>query len=475
MNAPVSSTKYETLAIIGQGGMATVALGRMHGAAGFSRLVAIKRAHVHLRDEAASIQHEAAIVARLHHPNIVRVLDVVEEGAELVLLLDYVEGGSLSDLVQRVADVGLEARTRTRAFVRILVDVAAGLDAAHRVIDDEGRKLGLVHRDVSPSNVLVGTDGIARLTDFGIAKALEAAHDRTATGRLKGKIAYMAPEYVESHRADAYSDQFSLGVVAWEALAGTRLFRGPTEIETLKRVAAARIPSLSEARPELAPLEPVILRALARLPSDRHASAQDFGAALEAAARKAGLLATHAEVARLVETLLGDEIERRRAAARSAGRPSASTDVPAAARDLIPTGSLGAPPRDERSGTETDPTVVSMPDGRPIRRSLIGAAIAFAALLAVIVGVVRLRGADEPPGPSAGSSSADVPPTEAVPPANEPVSESASEPGATEPSAPEPAATAPAPGPRRRPRKPRPPATSSSLVPNKAPPNPYLR
>ncbi|MBX3219378.1 MAG: serine/threonine protein kinase [Labilithrix sp.] len=353
MSAPAASTKYETLAVIGQGGMATVALGRVRGAAGFTRLVAIKRAHVHLGDETASMQREAALVSRLHHPNVVRVLDVVEEGSELVLLLDYVEGGSLADLVQRAADVGLEARTRMRAFVRIVVDVAAGLDAAHRATDDEGRMLGLVHRDVSPSNVLVGTDGVARLTDFGIAKALETSRDRTETGHLKGKIAYMAPEYVESQLADAYGDQFALGVVAWEALAGTRLFRGPTEIETLKRVVAARVPSLAEIRPELAPIDPVIARALARLSDERHASAQDFGAALEAAARKADLVASHVEVARLVETLLGDELERRRAAARGHGDPSASSSVRVSARDLVPTGSLVAP-GEHRGGGETD-------------------------------------------------------------------------------------------------------------------------
>ncbi|MBX3217282.1 MAG: protein kinase [Labilithrix sp.] len=523
MSAPAASTRYETLAVIGQGGMATVALGRARGAAGFTRLVAIKRAHVHLSDEAASMQREAALVSRLHHPNVVRVLDVVEDGAELVLVLDYVEGGSLADLVQRAADVGLEARTRTRAFVRILVDVAAGLDAAHRATDDDGRKLGLVHRDVSPSNVLVGTDGVARLTDFGIAKALEASRDRTDTGRLKGKIAYMAPEYVESQHADAYGDQFALGVVAWEALAGARLFRGPTEIETLKRVVAARVPSLAEIRSELAPLEPAIARALARRSGDRHASAEDFGAALEAAARKADLLASHAEVARLVETLLGDELERRRAAARGAGDSGAPSGPVASARDLVPTGSLAARPRADLGGGavgdgaiggrevaggelvvgevdrgNTAPTVVSMPALlRPRRRRIVGALLASLVALSAVAVALRLRG----PAPASGERAAPVseaapasgeraaPVSEAAPASGEraaPVSEAAPASGeraaielASDGAEIEPgigaAASARAPAPRRKLRRPRAPAPSSSLVPKKAPPNPYLR
>ena len=507
MSAPAASTRYETLAVIGQGGMATVALGRARGAAGFTRLVAIKRAHVHLSDEAASMQREAALVSRLHHPNVVRVLDVVEDGAELVLVRDYVEGGSLADLVQRAADVGLEARTRTRAFVRILVDVAAGLDAAHRATDDDGRKLGLVHRDVSPSNVLVGTDGVARLTDFGIAKALEASRDRTDTGRLKGKIAYMAPEYVESQHADAYGDQFALGVVAWEALAGARLFRGPTEIETLKRVVAARFPSLAEIRSELA---------RSSRPS------RGAGASFGRSSRQRGGLRRGARGRRAqggspreprrgrapVETLLGDELERRRAAVRGAGDSAPSGPV-ASARDLVPTGSLAARPRADLGGGavgdgaiggrevaggelvvgevdrgNTAPTVVSMPALlRPRRRRIVGALLASLVALSAVAVALRLRG----PAPASGERAAPV--SEAAPASGEraaPVSEAAPASGeraaielASDGAEIEPgigaAASARAPAPRRKLRRPRAPAPSSSLVPKKAPPNPYLR
>src|SRR5262249_3779749 len=159
-------------------------------------------------------------------PNAVGVLDIEELEDELVLVMEYIEGGPLSELLP----------VPPRVAIRILLDVAAGLGAAHALTDDEGRLLDLVHRDVSPHNVLVGTDGVARVTDFGVAKMTTPNVPRASTGALKGKPAYMAPEYVLALRSDARSDVFSLGVLAWEALSGRRLFKATEEIATLEAV-----------------------------------------------------------------------------------------------------------------------------------------------------------------------------------------------------------------------------------------------
>lgn len=367
--------KYETLGVIGRGGMATVFIGRARGAAGFSRLVAVKRAHDHVRGDAAlaaSMKHEATLAARLHHPNVVRVIDVVEEADDLVLVLDYVEGGSLAELLKLPGEaVFPDARTRARVIVRVLLDIAAGLDAAHRALDDDGEGLGIVHRDVSPSNVLVGTDGIARLTDFGIAKALEGGSELTETGVLKGKIAYMAPEYVEHQRADAAADQFSLGVVAWEGLTGKRLFRGPHEIETLKRVVMCQVPSLAEVAPAMAPLAPVLARVLSRAPRDRFASVRELAEALEAAARAADLVGSHGEVGAVVERALREDLTARRRLVRGLtdGDDESARSAAAAAdarrgRDDIPTASVVslAP---SRSASAAPPPVSAVPSVAP--------------------------------------------------------------------------------------------------------------
>src|SRR6185369_5865550 len=204
------------------------------------RTVAIKRAHAHLIENPSFKQmliDEARLASRLHHPNVVAVLDVEELAGELRLVMDYVEGAALSDLIGRGQEA--ERRLPSRIAVRIALDACAGLHAAHELCDEDNKPLGLVHRDVSPHNILVGVDGVARLSDFGIAKQAEGGVS-TTTGALKGKLGYMAPEYVEEGKLDARSDVFAMGVVAWEALANQKLFRGTNEVDTLKRIVATK-------------------------------------------------------------------------------------------------------------------------------------------------------------------------------------------------------------------------------------------
>jgi len=322
-----AGSRYEALLPIGTGGMATVYVGRPVGSEGLSHLVALKRAHAYLRTDAQLVENmklEARLASRLHHPNVVSVLDVDEIDGDLVLVLDYVEGCTLRTLLAKLEQLG---ERRPREIVRIILDVAAGLHAAHLATDEDGRLLGLVHRDISPSNVLVGVDGMARLSDFGIAKALFEGSDRTEAGVLKGKSSYMAPEYVLHQHANASSDLFSLAVVAWESLAHVRLFKGSSEIETFQRIVAAEIRPLSGERPELAPLDLVLAKALSRLPSDRHRSVEQFAIELEEVARRNDLVASHAEVSTLVQRVAKTELDERRQALLARAEKEAETVV----------------------------------------------------------------------------------------------------------------------------------------------------
>ena len=301
MSPPISASRYEALLPIGVGGVATVSVGRRRGD---TRLVALKRAHAHVKDDAVlaeSLKREATLAAHLHHPNVVSVLDVEEIDDELVLVLDYVEGCTLRALTGKLAKLGVE---RPREVVRVVIDVAHGLHAAHVA--------GLVHRDVSPSNVLLGIDGLARIADFGIAKAQFDATDRTETGILKGKSSYMAPEYVLHQRAVPASDLFSLAVLTWEALTGARLFKGANDVETLIAVAEAEFRAVATDRPALASLDPVLARALAREPEARQPSLEHFAHELERVAGAHDLVGTHEDVAALVKRLFVTELADRR-------------------------------------------------------------------------------------------------------------------------------------------------------------------
>lgn len=306
-----ASSRYELLFKLASGGMASVYVGRLRGAGGFWRLVAIKKAHAHLTEDPSfrrMLVEEARLASRIHHPNVVPVLDVEQMDDHLLLVMDYIEGASLAELLSKRPGDPLPPRLA----VRIALDACAGLAAAHDLKDPSGQSLHIVHRDVSPQNLLVGVDGVARLTDFGIAKS--SSHGATTTtGALKGKLAYMAPEYVDGKPPDQRSDVFGLGVVIWEALANRRLFRGDSEVDTLRRVVEARAPVLSTVAPWVGTeLDPVLAAALAKDPNERFTSAKALGNALEIAARRAELVGSAEEVGAHVRTLFEATLDERR-------------------------------------------------------------------------------------------------------------------------------------------------------------------
>jgi eukaryotic-like serine/threonine-protein kinase len=478
------SSRYELLVKIASGGMATVYVGRLTSAAGITRLVAVKRAHAHLLEHPAfakMVIDEARLASRIHHPNVVAVQDVEEIEGELLLVMDYVEGASLSELA------GVQAMPAL-VGMRVILDACAGLHAAHELTGDDGMPLGIVHRDVSPHNILVGIDGVARLTDFGIAKSSSHTQSdgRTSTGALKGKVSYMAPEYIESGRLDARGDVFSLGVVAWETLTGRRLFRGETDIESLRMVLAAEVPSLDA--PVLGPsVNAVIQGALARDPRARIATAAMFGEALEtAAARDGARIGKHADVAAFLRGVAGSALEERRALVRRGGVAPSSRR--ALMRTETPT-ALDVRAREEATASAVFPERGITPSAaaatfeardiaeRPHRgRGAVWIVLGLAGL-AITSGVVAIAVVGAKPRTSMAAtmtsatlaSAASIEP--APPPSAPPVTSAAppamsapkAEPKTRRPSAPRPMKPAPAPAP------------SPSDPQDRAPPNPYGR
>jgi serine/threonine protein kinase len=415
--------------------MATVFLGALQGDLGFRQLVAIKRPHPHLLDDRGfrdAWLREARLAAGIHHANVVDVRDVEAVGDAIQLVMDYIEGASLGELVAASTRGG--ERVPAAVAVRVVLDACAGLHAAHEARDDAGGPLGLVHRDVSPQNILVGVDGVARVTDFGIAKCAQAGEQPTTQGMLKGKAGYMAPEYVRGEAVDRRADVFAIGVVLWEALCGKRLFRGDNDGETLGRVLEAKAPPVSECDASLAPLDAIVARALARDRGDRFATAEELAGAIEKEASQHGLVATHADVGRFVRSIVGERLEERRRAARE-----------------VPAGT--APVASEESTTVPRP----VSESRPRSRAWLGVAA-----VVVLAGAGALAFGRSRATPTAGSavpaSTSAAVPTEIA---------SADPPPVVVPSAP--AVASSTPGSRARPT-PRPPTRGSGHAP---PPNPY--
>jgi eukaryotic-like serine/threonine-protein kinase len=282
---PGKIERYELFDLIGTGGMATVHIGRLRGASGFSRTVAIKRLHPQFARDgefAEMFLDEARVASRIRHPNVVATLDVLKTDSDIILVMEYIDGLPLSSLAKDVMSKG-EPFPIAMASA-IISGALSGLHAAHIAESDEGTPLNLVHRDVSPENIMLGTDGVSRVLDFGIAKAQGRSHE-TKEGVVKGKLAYMAPEQLHGEAVSARSDLFSTSALLWELVTGKRLFKRDTDVETLKRVLFETIESPTVHRPDLpAALEAVIMKGLARKPDERHASALVMQQELEEAA-----------------------------------------------------------------------------------------------------------------------------------------------------------------------------------------------
>lgn len=310
---PEKVGRWDIVLQIARGGMATVYLARARSTDGFDRYVALKLTAEHLRDDpefAAHLVDEAQLVAYLRHPNVVPVLEVGEDDLGAVyLVMEYIPGNSLSGLVRLGRQNG-EPLPR-RIALRVLVDALAGLHAAHEHADEEGRSHRIVHRDFSPQNILVGTDGVARLTDFGIAKAVSRA-SVTVAGVMKGKIRYASPEQARGEELDRRCDVWAAGVITWELLSGRKLF--PPGIETLHKIATQPPPRVRTVAPDVpAALDEAIHHALQMDLGRRTGSARDFAQAIQDGASASGLLASVDEVAAWVQRAVEPILAERRA------------------------------------------------------------------------------------------------------------------------------------------------------------------
>ncbi|MBI4816622.1 MAG: protein kinase [Deltaproteobacteria bacterium] len=306
----MKESRYAPLVKIASGGMASVWVGAPKDRRTMEELVALKRPHEHLLEDPGfenALVAEAEIACKLVHENVVgaRELEVTDEGLQLVM--DYVEGGALGQMLVR----GAKSKTRLSPKVAcaIVADACAGLEALHELRDHRGAPLGFVHRDVSPQNILIGRDGRARVTDFGLAKCAWGSDQPTTRGTLKGKLGYMAPEYIEGTGIDRRADVFAMGVVLWESLVGRRLFRGENDADTLERVVRLPIPRVRSERPELDDaLDDLVTRALDRSVGSRLASAGELARGLS----REGMVATRTEISAEIEVTFGEELKGRR-------------------------------------------------------------------------------------------------------------------------------------------------------------------
>ena len=343
--------RYALYGEIAAGGMATVHLARLLGPVGFARTVAIKRLHPHLAkdpDFVAMFLEEARLAARVRHPNVVATLDVVSDDGELFLVMEYVAGESLSRLVRKAREAG--ERVPPRAAIGIISGALEGLHSAHEALSEKGQLLGLVHRDVSPQNVHVGTDGIPRLLDFGIAKATNRVQE-TRTDQIKGKVAYMSPEQLAKGNIDRRADVYSAAVVLWETLTGQRLFKADDVATLVYAIINEEIPPPSLLVKDLPPgLDAVVMKGLAREADQRWSSAQEMAAALEAACPPAPAR----EISEWVRNIAGEALDwRQELVHRIESETSHSMPPPGLRRDSP------ANPIEVTSG------VVPMADGDP--------------------------------------------------------------------------------------------------------------
>jgi serine/threonine-protein kinase len=474
--------RYDVLARIASGGMATVYLARAHGALGFERDVALKLTHAHLRESpefSAVLLEEAKLAVRIRHSNVVPVLDVGEDPQGIFLVMEYVEGDTLAGLTRKAT--AAQTPLPLGVSMRVLLDALAGLHATHEQRDEGGAPLDIVHRDFSPANILVGTDGVGKLTDFGIAKA-QSRVGHTATGMVKGKVSYMAPEQARGQKVDRRADVWAAGVVAWEVLAGRRLHAEVDGIATLLKVVSEAPPRLRSVRPEIhAALDDAVAGALTLDATERCPSAQAFARELTAALLSAGERVAEAdEVAAHVRALVGRKLSERRARARGVREAIAEGDGADSAetRPLLAAAAPAEVTRVEPTATETTAaadTKTADVGNRPRRLPALlaaGAGACFVFLVAAGVWTAQRSSASDVAHASPeDSASAAPPPSPASSPALSP-------PPSPPPSAP-PASTSaatrsptPAPPPTPTPTPPRRAQPRATPPPAPAPPRP---
>ena len=301
----MSEPRYRVIERLEAGGMAEVFVGELTGAQGFKKKVAIKRVLPHLAQNKRFISmflDEARLGARLNHANIVTVIDIGAADNTYFIVMEFVDGANLKNIMDSVRKQGRHFPVKEAIY--IVIECLRGLSYAHELTDDDGNALHVVHRDISPPNIMITKRGEVKVTDFGLAKA-STQLEKTDPGVVKGKFSYLSPEAALGQEVDARADIFAMGIVLWEMLAGRRLFLGDTDFQTVKLVQETRIPSLGTLNSEVdAEFEAVLHKALTRDAKDRYASAHEFGDALAAYLFRHGMKVTGFDIATLVRDVV---------------------------------------------------------------------------------------------------------------------------------------------------------------------------
>lgn len=399
---------YRVIRAIGAGGSARIDLAVIERAYGFQRQVVLKRPLEHLRSDAhvaETLRREAHLGGRLRHPNLVAVLDAGTHEGYVYLALEYVAGTSVRSIMQSDSSATVRA-IPLPAALSIIVGAARGLHEAHELAGADGAPLGLVHRDVSPANILVDRDGTVKLSDFGIAKDTRVS---TLSGSMRGTVTYMAPEQCRGHAFDRRADVFSLGVILHELVSGRRLFWAENDVASLHKVLSAPLPDPRDFVPALpAELAAISMRAIARDASTRIASANELADRIEAFAARAGLVLGARAVATLIDVPdAASEPSKQRTVpivVPASEEPSLVTVIEAAPEldeVLEPTFGPTAEGDDEIATPARQPTyaehlAAAVPSRNP-RRLLLGI-VAACAISGVAIGAwIATRGDDAPP------------------------------------------------------------------------------
>lgn len=359
-----------------RGGMAALYLARLRGPEQFEKLLVVKLIHEHLATEDEFIQmflDEARITAMIHHPNVATVQEMGKEDDTYYLAIEYIHGQNFRDVLRsavRTPDV-----MHWSHAVQIVAEAAAGLHAAHELVGSDGKPLGVVHRDVSPANIIVSYGGDTKVIDFGIAYAAERL-TQTRTGTVKGKAAYMSPEHVCGSPLDRRSDIFSLGTVLYEAITMRRLFRADNEAATLLRVRDCVVPPPRKSNPALpSELEKVVLKALAPKPEDRFRSSGEFSEELQQLLVKTGNYVNRQQIGRTMETLFHDRRVIREQQIKLAQEEETSYPQPA----------LGVQSDTHASSTLAQVSELQRKAGQPSALTMIGGALVVLTVTALLV------------------------------------------------------------------------------------------
>ena len=402
---------------IASGGMASVHFGRVVGPGGFARTVVIKRLHSHLVEDvefASMFLDEGHLAARIHHPNVVPTIDVASLEGELLLVMEYVRGESLSRLLSSLRNHG--EPIPPEVLSSIVLGVLYGLEAAHEAKSEQGNPLGIVHRDVSPQNIIVGADGLTRVVDFGVAKAAARSHS-TRDGKIKGKLAYMSPEQLRRQGVDRRADLYAVGVILWEALARRKLFAAEDALAVMHAIVNDPVPRLLDAAPGTSPeLSGIVDKAISRRPEERFQSALEMAEAIETAQPPA----LQRQVGAWVLKIAGEAIaERDRVLAVVETSTPSDTNVANAVPDHIvrlaeQATTTGTPPTDGASGV----TGLSVAGEVATRRRMGGRGLlvggAVGSLLLATLALVAIRGvsptAASAPSLGSGAPDTNVPP-----------------------------------------------------------------